>query len=105
MHNDLRNGVKGGRNLGEEDEGLDVVCDWIGHVLHSGEQAFYPLDGWFRIPRVGERRLKNHLEIGKDGKRRFHVVVLDGLDKVGIGGVDLVLLKEGLREHLKDGTS
>ena len=48
--NDLCNGVKGGENLGKEDEGLDVVCDQIGCILHPGEQAFNLLDGWFGIP-------------------------------------------------------
>ena len=53
MCNDLHDSIKGGGNLGK-DEGLDVVHNWIGHVLHPGEQAFSPLDGWFRVPQVGE---------------------------------------------------
>ena len=54
LHNDLRDGIKGGGNLGKEDEGLDVVCDGIGRILHLGEQVFYLLDGWLWVPQVGE---------------------------------------------------
>ena len=50
LHNDLHNSIKGGGDLGEEDEGLDVVHDWVGRILHPGKQAFYVLDGWFRVP-------------------------------------------------------
>ena len=106
MCNDLHDSIKGGGNLGEEDEGLDVVCNWIGCILHPGEQAFNPLDGWFGVPQVGEQCLKNHLEVGKDGgEGRFCIVILDGFDEVSVGGVDLILLEEGLRECLKDRTS
>ena len=103
MHNDLCDGIKEGGNLGEENEGLDVICDQVGCIFHPGKQAFYLLDGWFWVPRVGEQHLKNCLEVSKDGgKSGFCVVDLNGLDEVGIDSVDLILLEEGLQESLKD---
>ena len=42
--NDLCNGIEGEGNLGEEEEGLNVVHDWVRCVLHLGKQAFEPLD-------------------------------------------------------------
>ena len=54
LHNDLCNGIKGGKNLCKETEHLDVIRNGVGRILHPCKQAFKPLNGWFRVPQVGE---------------------------------------------------